>query len=181
VLVEAHSGNDDLRLRRADFDKAGEHADVRIEQSGSRRMGNATTEVETRIASDVSTDLSVNGGAGEFIIDLRDVMTSRAEFNVGAASLTLTLPKPTPSTSAATAKPTPEVSIEVNAGASNIVIEVPDGVEARVTTEGALLSLRSSNTRVTVTGNTAETPGYSTATARVIVRVTAGASSITIR
>ncbi len=181
VLVEAHSGNDDLRLRRADFDKAGAHADVRIEQSGNRRMGNATTDVDTRIASDVPTDLSVNGGAGDFVIDLRDVMISRAEFNVGAASLTLTLPKPTLTTSLATAKSTPEVSIEVNAGASNIVIEVPDGVDARVTTEGAFLSLRSSNTRVTVSGNTAETPGYNTANARVIVRVTAGASSITIR
>jgi hypothetical protein len=180
LLVEAHSNNDDLRLR-SDLDKAGEHAEVRIDQSRNRRMGNATTDVDTRIASDVSTDLSVNGGAGEFVIDLRDVLISRAEFNVGAASLTLTLPKPTLSTSAATAKPAPEVSIEVNAGASNIVIEVPDGVEARVTTEGALLSLRTSNTRVTVSGNTAETPGYGTATARVIVRVTAGASSITIR
>jgi hypothetical protein len=180
LLVEAHSNNDDLRLR-SDLDKAGEHAEVRIDQSRNRRMGNATTDVDTRIASDVSTDLSVNGGAGEFVIDLRDVLISRAEFNVGAASLMLTLPRPTLSTSAATAKPAPEVSIEVNAGASNIVIEVPDGVEARVTTEGALLSLRTSNTRVTVSGNTAETPGYGTATARVIVRVTAGASSITIR
>jgi len=182
MLVEAHSGNDDLRLRRADFDKAGEHADVRIDQSGSRRVGGATTVVETRIASDVATELSINGGAGEFIIDLADVVVSRAELNVGAASLTITLPKPAaPSTSAPTTKPTADVSIEINAGASNIFIDVPEGVEARVTTTGALLSLRSTNTLVTVSGNSAETPGYASATARITVRVTAGASSITIR
>ena len=179
MLVDAHSPNEDLRLRRAEFDKSGEHADVRIDHSGSRR--GVTTDVETRVASNVPTDLELNGGAGEFFIDLSDMMISSAELNVGAASLTLTLPRPTPATAAPTTKPTPEVKIEVNAGASSIIIDVPEGVEARVTTTGALLSLRSTNTRVTVSGSTAETAGYGSATARVTVRVTAGASSITIR
>lgn len=170
MLVEAHSGNADLRLSRADFDRGGLHADVRIDQSGSRRVGGATIDVETRIASDIPMELTVNGGAGEFIIDLSGVTVTSAELNVGAAELTLTLPKPTAA-----------VGIEVNAGASSIVIDVPEGVEVRVTTTGALLSLRSSNTRVTASGSTAETSGYGSAKARVTVRVTAGASSITIR
>lgn len=177
MLVEAHSPNEDLRLRRADFDKSGEHADVRIDHSASRRVGGVTADVETRVASGVPTDLELNGGAGEFFIDLSDIMVSSAELNVGAASLTLTLPRP----ASPTTKPTPEVKIEVNAGASSIVIDVPEGVEARVTTNGALLSLRSTNARVTASGSTAETAGYGSATARVTVRVTAGASSITIR
>lgn len=178
MLVEAHSPNEDLRLRRADFDKSGENADVRIDHSGRSRV---TAEVETRVASNVPTDLELNGGAGEFFIDLSDMMVRSAELNVGAASLTLTLPRPTPATAAPTTKPAPEVNIEVNAGASSIIIEVPEGVEARVTTNGALLSLRSTNARVTVSGSTAETAGYASATARVTVRITAGASSITIR
>jgi hypothetical protein len=171
VLVEAHSDNDDLRLRRSTFDSGGQHADVRIDQSG-RRVGGVTTDVETRIASDVSTILSLDGGAGEFIVDLRDVMTRSAELNVGAASLTLTLPKPGPDAN---------VTIDVNAGASSIVVEVPDGVEARVETKGAILTLRSSNPRVAVSGGAAETQGYGSAKARVTVRVTAGASSISVR
>ena len=114
--------------------------------------------------------LVINGGAGEFFIDLSDVKVTSAELNVGAASLTLTLPKPTGT-----------VNVDVNAGASSIVIEVPEGVEARVTTTGLVLTLRSSNPRVTASGNSAETSGYGTATARVTVHVTAGASSIAIR
>jgi hypothetical protein len=170
TLVDAHSVNDDLRLRLADFDRGGQHASVRIDQTGNRHVGGTATDVETRIASDVETDLQVDGGAGEFFIDLRDVKVTSAELSVGAASLTLTLPKPTAA-----------VTIDVNAGASSIVIEVPDGVEARVTTTGALLTLRSSNPRIIATGSTAETAGYASATARVTVRVTAGVSSITVR
>ena len=169
-LVEAHSAHDDLRIRRADFKQSGQRADVRIDQSGNSRVAGATIDVEARIASDIPTDLTVNGGAGEFFIDLSTVTITNAELNVGAASLTLTLPKPGA-----------EVTIEVNAGASSIIIDVPEGVEARVTMDGALLSLRSTNARVAASGDTAETSGYSSATARVTVSVTAGASSITIR
>ena len=170
TLVDAHSANEDLRLRRSDIDKAGTHASVRIDQSGTRQVGSTTIDVEARIASDVDTALSVDGGAGEFVVDLREVKLTSADINVGAAQLTLTLPKPTSA-----------VTIDVNAGASSIIIEVPDGVEAQVSTKGALLTLRSSNSRVTASGNTAKTSGYDSATARVTVRVTAGVSSVTIR
>jgi hypothetical protein len=170
MLVEAHSMNDDLRLRRSDRDPGGAHASVRVDQSGNHRVGSSAADVEMRIASDVETALSVDGGAGEFTLDLRDVRLSSAELNVGAASLILTLPKPTTA-----------VTINVSAGASSIVVEVPGGVEARITTTGALLTLRSSNPRVTVSGSAAETTGYASATARVTVRITAGVSSITIR
>jgi hypothetical protein len=171
ALVEAHSVSDDLALRRSNFDSGGEHADVRIDQN-TRRIGapSGAADVETRVASDVSTTLTVNGGAGEFIIDLRDVTVRSADLNVGAASLTLTLPKPSGM-----------VTIDVAAGASTVIVEVPDGVEAQITTKGALLTLRSSNPRVVASSNSAETSGYGSATARVSVRITAGVSSIAIR
>ncbi len=171
MLVEAHSSNNDLRLLRGRSTavSGGERADVRIDHSGNH-IGGTPIDIETRIARDVPTELSINGGAGEFVIDLADVTIRSADLNVGAASMTLTLPKPMAT-----------VIIDVNAGASSIVIEVPDGVEAQVTTKGALLTLRSSNPRVTASGNTAETSGYASATARVNVRITAGVSSITVR
>ena len=171
ALVEAHSVSGDLALRRSNFDSGGEHADVRIDQN-TRRIGAASgaADVEIRVAGDVSTTLTVNGGAGEFIVDLRDVTVRSADLNVGAASLTLTLPKPSGM-----------VTIDVAAGASSIIVEVPDGVEAQITTKGALLTLRSSNPRVVASSNSAETSGYASATARVNVRITAGVSSIAIR
>ena len=180
MLVDASSPNEDLRLRRAEFDKSGEHADVRLDQSSASRVG--TVDVRVRVASNVPTELTINGGAGDFTVDLSDVAVSGAELNVGAASLTLTLPNSAALTELVTgAKPPADVNIEVNAGASSIIVEVPDAVEARVTTTGALLSLRSTNPRLVTSGSAGETTGYATAQTRYTVRITAGASSVTIR
>jgi len=63
------------------------------------------------------------------------------------------------------------VPVRIQAGASSIVIDVPDGVEAKVTTTGGLIS----------TSGRTETPGYGAASDRVTVTIEAGASSIVVR
>lgn len=163
-LVSVTSDRQDLVLRAS----GGRDMDVRVDQ-GDRgpRFGPSTgSHVDAAIASDVATALEMNAGAGEFVVDMRDVRLADARLNVGAASLRLVLPKPSGN-----------VTIIVAAGASSVVIEVPDGVEASVTSTGALTSLRSENPRIAGS----ETPGYASATDRVTVRVTAGASSVLIR
>ncbi len=170
-LVESHSDRSDLRLRRSERTTKG--VEVRIDQgadSGPRFGPRGSATVDTKIASDVPTSLDLNYGAGEFVIDLRDVRVTDARINAGASSLDITLPRPTE-----------EVSMTINAGASNVVVVVPDGVEVRITTSGAILSLRSENPRVNASGSTAETSGYSAARGRVTLRITAGASSVTVR
>jgi hypothetical protein len=164
-LVSATSDRDNLVLRTSGSDRT----DVRIDQSepGPRYFGGgAPTHIDVKIANDVPTSFDMNAGAGEFVVDLRDVKLTDARVNIGAASLRIVLPKPTG-----------DVSIVVSAGASNVVIEVPEGVEARVTTSGALVSLHSDNPRV----GGSETSGYSSAKDRVTVRISAGASSVAIR
>jgi hypothetical protein len=87
-------------------------------------------------------------------------------------------------------KPSGDIAIRMNGGASNIVIVVPDGVEARIATTGGLLSLRSDNTRLgsgggtggcVACGSSVDTSGYSAARARVTITISAGASSIVVR
>jgi Domain of unknown function (DUF5668) len=163
-LVEVTSDQPDLNARITGTD----HVDVRIDQSnrGVRFGSAAAVHVAAKIASDVPTSLDLNAGAGEFTMDLTSVKLTDARLNVGAASLRIVLPRVTG-----------DVPITVSAGASSIVIEVPEGVEARINTGGALLSVHSENPRI---GGT-ETSGYANAKDRVTVRVTAGASSIVIR
>jgi Domain of unknown function (DUF5668) len=176
-LVEAHSANPDLRLRTSG---TSQRADVRIDQTSNGFLHPVGAgDIEIRVASDVTTSLTVNVGAGDFDVDLTDVRISDARVNVGASSLRFVLPKPSG-----------DVAIRMNGGASNIVIVVPEGVEARVATTGGLLSLRSDNTRLgsgggiggcVACGTSVETSGYGSAHDRVTFTISAGASSIVVR
>ena len=164
--VHATSDRGDLRLRSNG--RVGTRADVRIDQGfeGVHFGPSGTAHVDYTIANDIPTSLVLDTGAGEFVLDLTDVKLSDATVNVGAASLQMMLPKPTG-----------DVAIVVSAGASSIVIEVPAGIEARVTTTGGLLSTRFDNTRF----SGGETSGYGSAKDRVTIRVSAGATSVTVR
>lgn len=177
-LVAAHSQNTDLRLRASE--RSG-RADVRIDQIGPEGIfrGGRGSDVEVQIASDVPTSFDMNAGAGEFDVDLSDVRVRDARVNTGASTTRLVLPKPTG-----------DIPVRISAGASTIVITVPGGVEARVSTSGGLLSLRSDNSRLgegggtggcVACGSSVQTSGYAAAKDRVTVSINAGASSIVVR
>jgi hypothetical protein len=176
-LVEAHSANPDLRLR---VSGASARPDVRLDQTSSGFFHPVSgSDIQIRVAADVETSLTVNVGAGEFDVDLSDVRVSDGRLNVGASSLRFVLPKPTG-----------DVPIRMNGGASNIVIVVPEAIEARIATTGGLLSLRSDNTRLgsgggtggcVACGSSVETSGYGAAHDRVTITISAGVSSIVVR
>lgn len=155
ALVEARSGSPDLRER---VTRTADRADVRLDQQFAGFFGARTMAV--KVSSDVPMTIRLESGAGEFSLDLREVKATDVRIETGASSLTLILPKPTG-----------DVPVRIQAGASSIVIEVPPGVEAKVSTSGGLVS---------ASGRT-ETPGYAAATDRVTVSVQAGASSIAVR
>jgi hypothetical protein len=183
-LVEARSANRDLRLTQSRSQTApsgAERVDVRIDQvstdGGVFRASPA--EITVQVASDVPATLDINIGAGEFDVDLSEIAVTDARLNIGASSVRLVLPKPTG-----------DVAVRLNGGASSLTVTVPNGVEARISTSGGLLSLRSDNPRLGTGGGTGgclacgssvETTGYAAAADRVTVTITAGASSIVVR
>ena len=180
ALVEAHSANADLRLRLSDRQ---DRVDVRLEQVGPQSVGflrpTNPADIEVRIASDVPASFEMNAGAGEFDVDLSDVRVTDARLNTGASSARIVLPKPTG-----------DVGVRLNAGASSIVVTVPPDVEARISTSGGFLTLRSDNGRLgesggsggcVACGSSVQTSGYGGAKDRVTVTITAGASSIVVR
>jgi len=176
-LVQAHSADADLRLRTTGTSRLNVRLDQVTPNGFIRPAGEA--DIQVQVASDVPTSLTINAGAGQFDIDLSDIHVRTADVNVGASSMRFVLPKPTG-----------DVPIDMNGGASNITLTVPDGVEARISTSGGLISLRSDNPRLGDTGSSrgvfagktsVETSGYATAHDRVTLTITAGASSIVIR
>jgi Domain of unknown function (DUF5668) len=177
ALVEGHSEDADLRLRVTGTQG---RPDVRLDQASSGFFHPVGAgDVQIRVASDVPTSLTVNVGAGDFDVDLSDVRVTDARVNVGASSMRFVVPTPSG-----------DVAIRMNGGASNIIIVVPAGVEARIATTGGLLSLRSDNPRlgsagsasgVFAGGTSVETSGYGAAHDRVTLTISAGASSIVVR
>ena len=164
--VEANATYEELcsTVRSGD----GTRGDLRLTQGGTRfASGN---EIDVRLAIDLPTSLTVNAGAGEFDLDLHDVKVTDVRLNVGASSTTLVLPHPSG-----------DVAVRVDGGASSVVLEIPAGVEARVTVSGGLVSSSSTNPRATKSGNVIETAGYATAKDRVTVIVNGGASSVSVR
>lgn len=139
--------------------RAGDRVEVRLEQEFSGFSG-GDRSVTARVASDIPMELRIESGAGDFRIDLGDVKATDVRIETGASSLTLVLPRPSGN-----------VPVRIDAGASSIVVEVPAGVEAKVTTSGGLIS----------TSGRTETTGYAAAKDRVTVTVQAGASSVTVR
>lgn len=146
----------------------GTRGDVRLTQGGTRIAG--SNQIDVRLANDLPTSLTVNAGAGELDIDLHDVKVTDLRLTVGASSTTLVLPHPSG-----------EVAVRADGGASNLVIEIPGDVEARITVTGGLVSSSSSNPRATKSGNVIETAGYATAKDRLTVTVNGGVSSVNVR
>ena len=165
AAVEATADGTDLCVRDQGSSTRG---DIVLSQAGAHFGG--AVEAIVRVPTDVPLSLQVNGGAGEFLIDLHDVKVTDVRMSVGAASTTIVLPQPTG-----------DLAVRLEGGASNVNVEIPAGVEARVTVNGGLITTTSTNPRATKNGSVIETPGYSTATNRVTVNITGGASSITVR
>ncbi len=156
-LVEVESDDDDVRSR---VDRHGEQARVELRQDVAwfPFSWRGRTRWDVRLAPDVPTRLSVNGGAGDFLVDMGGLMVRSAHLSLGAAQIRVVLPRPTG-----------EIRVVIRSGASSITVEVPPGVEARVSSSGLL----------SVTGRN-ETPGFGAATNRVLVDIAAGASSVRI-
>ncbi len=156
-LVEVDSDDDDVRSR---VDRRGDvaHVELRQDVAWFPFSWRGQTRWAVRIAPDLPLDLAVNGGAGDFAIDMSGLVVRAARIGLGAAQIRIVLPRPTG-----------EVRVSVRSGASSITIEIPTGVEARVTTSG-LMSVSGRN----------ETPGFAQAANRVLVDVAAGASSVRI-
>ena len=158
-LVEVASTNDDIATQ---IDRAGDRALVRLRQDlawwPDAWRGGADWTV--RLASDVPTLLTMNAGAGDFMLDLSGVDASPARgLQIGAAQARVILPRPRG-----------EVEVRVSGGATQLTFTPPPGVEYRLETSGGLTSV----------DGLRESAGFATASDRVLVRFNGGAASVRI-
>jgi hypothetical protein len=122
-------------------------------------IGGVTRAWDVTVPSDMPVALTLNLGAGDFDIDLSNVMLTEATVNNGASNLDLALPKPNGN-----------VPVTISTGASSVDLRIPAGVEYRVRLTGGLNTISGPQ----------ESAGYSTAVNRLTIAISSGVSSITI-
>ncbi|MBI2324388.1 MAG: hypothetical protein HYU87_05465 [Chloroflexi bacterium] len=169
ALVEARTERGEIRARTT---RKGDQAEVRVDPVPQDffHFGGPPAGVSVRVASDVPSSIRLDGGAGEFTLDMREIVVTDARIGTGASKTHVILPTPRG-----------DVPVRIDAGAASIEIEVPSGVEARITTRGGAISVNSSNPRIAVAAGAGETSGYAAAKDRVTVTFEGGAASLTIR
>lgn len=138
---------------------SGGSATVDVKSSAPDLPFGTTRAWDVTVPSDMPVGLTLNLGAGDFDIDLSNVMLTEATINNGASDLQLALPKPSGN-----------VPVAISTGVSSVDLRIPTGAEYRVRVTGALN---------TVSGPQ-ESSGYNSATDRLTITISSGVSSITI-
>jgi hypothetical protein len=157
-LVDIRSSREDIYSR---VERSGARTYVRLRQDASWLPWSfrGGTDWGVRLAEDVATVFTLNAGAGDFTLDLSRLRIVDARLSIGAAKARVILPRPSG-----------DVNVRLSAGASEVTVEIPAGVEAQVRSEGGLL-------RVEGRG---ETANYATSRDRVSVAISGGASSVRV-
>jgi hypothetical protein len=71
--------------------------------------------------------------------------------------------------------------VEIDAGAASVGIRVPNGVAARIKTEGALVGVDIDQSRFPREGGIYQSPDYATAENKAELDIDIGAGSISVR
>jgi hypothetical protein len=158
-LVTVKSTHEDIEVQRNV--RAGSSASVDVHSvtpqfvvNGARRAWDVT------VPSDIPVAMTLNLGAGDFLLDLSTVLVTSATINNGASNLELALPAPRGN-----------VPITISTGASSVLLRVPAGAQYEVRVTGALNSITGDQT----------SSGYAAASDRLTITISSGVSSITIR
>lgn len=122
---------------------------------------------DLNLNTQVPTDLKVNTGVGEAVLDLEDLKLTRLDLNGGAGNTTLTLPK------------YGDYEVQVNAGVGRIDLGIPAGLALRMEVNDGLgqIDIQGDYKRQ---GKQYESAGYNAATNRVDLKVEGGIGQITI-
>ncbi len=127
-------------------------------------------EWRLRVSPRPSLELQVKAGAAQVELDLSRLTVKRLVLELGAATGTVRFPREAGTTTAT-----------IKAGASNLTLDIPPGVAARIRPVLGLATLNIDENRFPHRGDYYVSPDFETAAQRLEVSIDGGASTITIR
>jgi hypothetical protein len=150
----------------------GDRLEVRIEAGASfvPFVGPDDGVWRFQLTQEVPVTISVETGASQLDMDLRDVLASQIRLQTGASNSSVVLPARGASI------------LDLSAGAASIDIRVPDGVSARVRIKEGLTSMNVDTGRFPqVDSRMYQSADYDTNPNRAEINVEAGLGSITVK
>ena len=150
----------------------GDRLNVRVEAGASfvPFIGPSGGVFRFQLSNEVPAVISVETGASQLEMDLKDVLASEIRLQTGASSSKVTLPARGAS------------HLDLEAGAASIEIRVPNGVSGRVRVKEGLTSLNIDTSRFPqVDTRLYQSADYDTAPNRTEISVEAGLGSISIK
>jgi hypothetical protein len=132
--------------------------------------GDATELWSLQFTPRIPLELEVAAGAGNVLLDLRELKVTRLEVNGGAGRTDITFPAGAASTRAS-----------VSSGVGEIVVRIPENVGARIRIDKALASVRLESTRFSLSGDEYVSTNYQTAENRLELDLETAVGAITIR
>ncbi len=123
------------------------------------------------LSRDVPLELELHTGAGESLLDLRDLKVSELRLETGASANRVILPAQAGFTQA-----------RIKSGAASVEIQVPDGVAGRIHIESGLAGIKVDTSRFLPRGEKEyESPDYASAANRAEITIETGVGSLDIR
>ncbi|MBN1877587.1 MAG: hypothetical protein JXA33_25415 [Anaerolineae bacterium] len=136
---------------------------------GPWNWGYTRREWNLSLTPEIPLTLTVQSGASDTRLDLTELQITELKVNTGASATQVTLPAHIPYTRAA-----------FEGGAASVNIRVPEGVAARVQTEGALYNANIDTERFPRQGNIYQSRDYETAErkADIIIKMGVGSAEV---
>lgn len=159
ALVEVQSTRSDARVQDVRRDGTAAFVSISPTQDDTFIFG-SDRRWDVAVPSDTALTLTMNVGAGDFDLDLRDVQLRSARIANGASQLVVRLPQATG-----------EVPLTIETGASSVTFEIPGGVAYRVRTTGGLNTVNGID----------ESGSYGIAANRFTILVNGGLTTVTIK
>ena len=122
------------------------------------------------VTPEIPVRLSLETGASETILDLRDLKVTDLDVKTGASSTEVTLPARAGST-----------RVKIASGAASVKLFVPEGVAGRIRVQSGLAGIHIDSNRFPASAGGYETPGYDAAANKADIFVETGVGSVEIR
>ena len=130
----------------------------------------ATLDWTVNLNDNIPLELSMDTGACDAMIDLRELQVTDLNVNTGASSTTIHMPSQVDFTKA-----------QIKSGAASMIVILPEHVAAHIQVEGALAGVQIDTTRFERSGKVYRSANYATAEHKAEIKIDASVGSLVVR